>query len=78
MFAFLVPITGIALSSLFFDEPIRLTLVAGGFFVLAGVYVATPKAFRSLDAEMQTRGPRTPAQWCRDGRAGLQRSGARV
>jgi drug/metabolite transporter (DMT)-like permease len=41
MFAFLVPITGIALSSWFFGEPLRLTLVAGGFLVLAGVYVVT-------------------------------------
>jgi drug/metabolite transporter (DMT)-like permease len=38
MFAFLVPITGIALSSLFFGEPMRLTLIAGGLLVLAGVY----------------------------------------
>jgi drug/metabolite transporter (DMT)-like permease len=41
MFAFLVPITGIALSSLFFGEPMRLTLLAGGALVLAGVYVVT-------------------------------------
>ena len=41
MFAFLVPITGIALSSLFFGEPMRLTLLAGGFLVLSGVYVVT-------------------------------------
>ena len=41
MFAFLVPITGIALSSLFFGEPIRFTLIAGGFLVLAGVYTVT-------------------------------------
>jgi O-acetylserine/cysteine efflux transporter len=41
MFAFLVPITGIALSSLFFGEPMRLTLLVGGILVLAGVYVVT-------------------------------------
>lgn len=41
MFAFLVPITGIALSSWFFGEPLRLTLLAGGVLVLAGVYVVT-------------------------------------
>jgi drug/metabolite transporter (DMT)-like permease len=41
MFAFLVPITGIALSSWFFGEPLRLTLLAGGILVLAGVYVVT-------------------------------------
>lgn len=38
MFAFLVPITGIALSSLFFGEPLRWTLLGGGALVLAGVY----------------------------------------
>ena len=41
MFAFLVPITGIALSSLFFGEPVRLTLFVGGVLVLAGVYAVT-------------------------------------
>lgn len=41
MFGFLVPITGIALSSLFFGEPLRMTLVLGGALVLAGVYVVT-------------------------------------
>jgi drug/metabolite transporter (DMT)-like permease len=41
MFAFLVPITGIALSSLFFGEPMRVTLLAGGFLVLVGVYAVT-------------------------------------
>jgi drug/metabolite transporter (DMT)-like permease len=41
MFAFLVPIVGIALSSLFFGEPLRLTLLAGGCLVLAGVYAVT-------------------------------------
>jgi drug/metabolite transporter (DMT)-like permease len=41
MFAFLVPITGIALSSLFFGEPLRITLVVGGVLVLLGVYVVT-------------------------------------
>lgn len=41
MFAFLVPITGIALSALFFGEPMRLTLLAGGILVLAGVYAVT-------------------------------------
>jgi len=41
MFAFMVPITGIALSSLFFGEPIRLSLLGGGILVLAGVYAAT-------------------------------------
>jgi drug/metabolite transporter (DMT)-like permease len=41
MFAFLVPITGIALSSLFFGEPMRLTLLSGGILVLAGVYAVT-------------------------------------
>ena len=41
MFAFLVPITGIALSSLFFGEPLRLTLLVGGVLVLAGVYTVT-------------------------------------
>ena len=41
MFAFLVPITGIALSSWFFGEPMRLTLLGGGILVLAGVWVVT-------------------------------------
>jgi drug/metabolite transporter (DMT)-like permease len=41
MFAFLVPITGIALSAWYFGEPLRLTLVAGGVLVLGGVYVVT-------------------------------------
>jgi O-acetylserine/cysteine efflux transporter len=41
MFAFLVPITGIALSSVFFGEPMRMTLLAGGVLVLAGVYAVT-------------------------------------
>jgi drug/metabolite transporter (DMT)-like permease len=41
MFAFLVPITGIALSSFFFGEPMRLTLLGGGVLVLAGVYLVT-------------------------------------
>ena len=41
MFAFLVPITGIALSSWFFGEPLRWTLIAGGVLVLAGVYAVT-------------------------------------
>ena len=41
MFAFLVPITGIALSSYFFGEPLRVTLLAGGVLVLAGVYAVT-------------------------------------
>jgi drug/metabolite transporter (DMT)-like permease len=41
MFAFLVPITGIALSSLFFDEPLRITLLVGGVLVLGGVYIVT-------------------------------------
>jgi O-acetylserine/cysteine efflux transporter len=43
MFAFLVPITGIALSSFFFGEPVRLTLLVGGVLVLAGVYAVTRK-----------------------------------
>lgn len=41
MFAFLVPISGIALSSLFFNEPMRITLLIGGVLVLAGVYAVT-------------------------------------
>jgi drug/metabolite transporter (DMT)-like permease len=41
MFGFLVPITGIGLSSLFFGEPLRLTLLAGGFLVLLGVWAVT-------------------------------------
>ena len=41
MFAFLVPITGIALSAWFFGEPLRATLVTGGALVLAGVWVVT-------------------------------------
>ncbi len=41
MFAFLVPITGIALSSVFFGEPMRVTLLGGGLLVLAGVWVVT-------------------------------------
>jgi drug/metabolite transporter (DMT)-like permease len=41
MFAFLVPITGIALSAWFFGEPLRVTLVAGGALVLVGVWVVT-------------------------------------
>jgi drug/metabolite transporter (DMT)-like permease len=41
MFAFLVPITGIALSSVFFDEPLRITLLLGGVLVLGGVYIVT-------------------------------------
>ena len=39
MFAFLVPITGIALSAAVFGEPLRWTLLTGGLLVLAGVYV---------------------------------------
>src|SRR6185503_8974397 len=38
MFAFLVPITGILLSGVFFGEPVRVTLLTGGMLVLAGVY----------------------------------------
>jgi drug/metabolite transporter (DMT)-like permease len=41
MFAFLVPLTGVALSSFFFGEPMRPTLLAGGMLVLAGVYAVT-------------------------------------
>ena len=41
MFAFLVPITGIALSSVFFNEPLRITLLVGGVLVLGGVYIVT-------------------------------------
>jgi drug/metabolite transporter (DMT)-like permease len=41
MFGFLVPITGIALSSLFFGEPMRIPLLAGGFLVLLGVWAVT-------------------------------------
>ena len=41
MFAFLVPITGIALSSVFFGEPMRITLLVGGALVLFGVYAVT-------------------------------------
>lgn len=41
MFAFLVPVTGIVLSAIFFGEPIRMTLAAGGALVLAGVYAVT-------------------------------------
>lgn len=41
MFAFMVPVTGIALSAFFFGEPVRLTLLVGGILVLAGVYVVT-------------------------------------
>jgi drug/metabolite transporter (DMT)-like permease len=38
MFAFLVPVTGIVLSSFFFSEPMQASLLAGGILVLAGVY----------------------------------------
>jgi drug/metabolite transporter (DMT)-like permease len=41
MFAFLVPLSGIALSSVFFGEPMRATLLLGGVLVLAGIYVVT-------------------------------------
>ena len=41
MFAFLVPITGIALSAWFFGEPLRATLIVGGALVLAGVWAVT-------------------------------------
>jgi drug/metabolite transporter (DMT)-like permease len=41
MFAFLVPITGIALSAWFFGEPLRVTLLAGGALVLLGVWAVT-------------------------------------
>jgi drug/metabolite transporter (DMT)-like permease len=41
MFAFLVPITGIMWSSLFFGEPLRFTLLVGGVLVLGGVYIVT-------------------------------------
>jgi drug/metabolite transporter (DMT)-like permease len=41
MFAFLVPISGIALSAWFFGEPLRVTLVAGGALVLIGVWAVT-------------------------------------
>jgi drug/metabolite transporter (DMT)-like permease len=41
MFAFLVPVTGIALSAWFFGEPLRATLLAGGALVLLGVWAVT-------------------------------------
>ncbi len=44
MYAFLVPISGIALSAWIFDEPLRPTLLAGGSLVLAGLYVVSKKS----------------------------------
>ena len=44
MYAFLVPISGIALSAWIFDEPLRPTLLAGGALVLAGLYVVSKKS----------------------------------
>ncbi len=44
MYAFLVPISGIALSAWIFNEPLRPTLLAGGALVLAGLYVVSKKA----------------------------------
>jgi len=43
MYAFLVPVSGIALSAWIFDEPLRPTLLAGGALVLAGLYVVAKK-----------------------------------
>ncbi|MBL8209190.1 MAG: DMT family transporter [Bryobacterales bacterium] len=41
MYAFLVPIVGIALSGFFFDEPLRPTLLAGLVLVMAGIGIVT-------------------------------------
>jgi drug/metabolite transporter (DMT)-like permease len=41
MFAFLVPISGIALSAWLFREPMRPSLLVGGLFALAGVYIVS-------------------------------------
>lgn len=41
MFAFLVPICGIALSGIIFAEPLRATLLIGGVLAMAGVWVVT-------------------------------------
>ncbi len=41
MYAFLVPIIGIALSGLFFHEPLRPTLLAGLVLVSAGIAIVT-------------------------------------
>jgi drug/metabolite transporter (DMT)-like permease len=46
MYAFLVPVSGIALSAWIFDEPLRPTLLAGGALVLAGLYVVARTAGR--------------------------------
>jgi drug/metabolite transporter (DMT)-like permease len=41
MFAFLVPICGVALSGMIFAEPLRATLLIGGVLAMAGVWVVT-------------------------------------
>jgi O-acetylserine/cysteine efflux transporter len=41
MFAFLVPICGILLSAMIFNEPIQLSLVTGGAFALTGVFIVS-------------------------------------
>jgi drug/metabolite transporter (DMT)-like permease len=46
MYAFLVPVSGIALSAWIFGEPLRPTLLAGGALVLAGLYVVARTAGR--------------------------------
>jgi len=46
MYAFLVPVSGIALSAWIFDEPLRPTLLAGGALVLAGLFVVARTAGR--------------------------------
>jgi len=46
MYAFLVPVSGIALSAWIFREPLRPTLLAGGALVLAGLSVVARTAGR--------------------------------
>ncbi|MBL8232807.1 MAG: DMT family transporter [Bryobacterales bacterium] len=41
MFAFLVPVCGVALSGWIFAEPLRATLLIGGVLAMAGVWVVT-------------------------------------
>lgn len=41
MFAFFVPVSGVALSAWIFGEPLRASLLVGGVLVLAGVWIVT-------------------------------------
>lgn len=44
MYAFLVPVSGVLLSSVFFAEPLRPQLLVGAALIFAGVYIVSGKA----------------------------------